>query len=191
MNVEVQSTAELTQLGALIGDMSIAMLTNVDDDGALVSRPMSPLEMDADGAVWFFVDATTTTQKHVTAVNLSFSDVSAGTFVSLSGRGEINLDRGRMERLWTPLAKPWFSDGPSSPDLALLKIVPLAAEYWDAPHSRMVRMFAMAAAVVTGQPVAIGEHDRLTDLSKDVSHEDSSTDAWDGASKVSSTVAID
>jgi general stress protein 26 len=190
VKIEIQRSDELTQLGALIEDLSIAMLTNIHGDGALVSRPMSPLEMDGDGAVWFFVDATAMHEKHLQKVNLSFSDESAGTYVSLSGRGEINLDRARMERLWTPLAKPWFPDGPASPDLALLKIVPHSAEYWDAPHSRMVRMFAMAAAVVTGQPVAIGDHDKLTDLSNDAA-DDSGKHAWDEASKLSSTVVAE
>jgi general stress protein 26 len=191
VKIQPQSNAELTQLGTLIEDMSIAMLTNVDNDGALVSRPMSPLEMDADGAVWFFIDATTSNEKQLEAVNLSFSDEDAGTYVSISGRGEISLDRARMERMWTPLAKTWSPDGPLSPDLALLKIVPHTAEYWDAPHSRMIRMVAMAAAAVTGQPVAMGDHDTLTDLSKDLSNNDSAAHAWDDASKLSSTVEVE
>lgn len=194
MKIETQSNAELKQLGALIEDMSIAMLTSIHRDGALVSRPMSPLEMDADGVVWFFVDATTTNEHDLAVVNLSFSDEGAGTYVSISGRGEIDLDRTRKERMWTQDAKLWFPEGPSSPDLALLKVVPNAAEYWDAPHSRMVRMFAMAAAVVTGQRVAMGDHDTLTDLSKDKpqnSPDDASDHAWDDASKASSTVAVD
>lgn len=205
MKIENQSSAELTQLGELIEDMSIAMLTNIHSDGALVSRPMSPLEMDADGAVWFFVDAKTTNEKQLKAVNLSFSEIGDGTYVSISGRGEIDLDRARMQRMWTPYAKPWFPDGPSSPDLALLKVVPHTAEYWDAPHSRMVRMFAMAASVAAGRPIGMGEHDTLTDLSKgspkgspkgasnDASSEpaDDATHAWDETSKRSSTVVVE
>jgi general stress protein 26 len=198
MKIEKQRNAELTQLGELIENMSVGMLTNIHKDGALVSRPMLPLEMDADGVVWFFVDATTTSEKHLNAVNLSFSDEGAGTYVSISGRGEIDLDRARMNRMWTADAKPWFPDGPSSPDLALLMVVPNAAEYWDAPHSRMVRMFVMAAAVVTGQPVVTGDHDTLTDLSKDASRDPSSSQmdtppkpAWDESSKLSSTVEAD
>ena len=185
VKIETQSNAELAQLGELIEGMSVAMLTNIHSDGSLVSRPMAPLEMDANGVVWFFIDATTTDEKHLKAVNLSFSNADAGTYVSLSGRGEIDLDRARMQRMWTPNAKPWFPDGPSSPELALLKVVPHAAEYWDAPHSRMIRLVAMAAAVVTGEPVALGDHDTLTDLD---TSDDSSEHAWDESSKLSSTV---
>jgi hypothetical protein len=62
----------------------------------------------------------------------------------------------------------------------------------------MVRMFVMAAAVVTGQPVVTGDHDTLTDLSKDPSRDPSSSQmdappkpAWDESSKLSSTVEAD
>jgi general stress protein 26 len=183
MKIETQSTPELTHLGALIENMRVAMLTNIDSDGELISRPMSPIEMDADGVLWFFIDATTINETHVRSVNLSFSDADAGTYVSLSARGEIDLDRACMQRMWTPLAKAWFPDGPSSPDLALLKIVPHTAEYWDAPHSRMIRMFAMAAAAVTGESVPLGDHGTFTELSKDASKR-----AWDDSTKLWSMV---
>ena len=58
----------------------------------------------------------------------------------------------------------------------------------------MVRMFAMAAAMVTGQRVAMGDHDTLIDLSKDKLEDiadDSSKHAWDDASKLSSTVTTE
>jgi hypothetical protein len=64
------------------------------------------------------------------------------------------------------MAKPWFPEGPESPNLALLKIEPEMAEFWDAPNSKMVRMFALAMSVYAGKPVGLGEHDTLTHLSE-------------------------
>ena len=165
MKTTAQSSAERTQLCDLIENMTVGMLTNVNADGALVSRPMSPLEMDGNGALWFFTDARSEKLEHLRVVNLSFTDAANSTYVSLSGSGQIEMDRAHIERLWTPFAKPWFPDGPDSPNLALLKLVPETAEYWDAPHSKMVRMFAMAASVVAGKPIGLGEHDTLTGLS--------------------------
>jgi general stress protein 26 len=165
MKTEAQGSAELSQICKMIGDMSVAMLTVVGDDGALTSRPMAPLEMDAQGALWFFTDVHSAKVDHLRAVNLSFADADKSTFVSLSGRGELHTDRARIERLWTPFAKPWFPEGPQSTNLALLKFVPDMAEYWDAPNSKMVRSFAMAASVLAGKPIGLGEHDTLTQLS--------------------------
>ncbi len=164
MKTENQTGAERVQLCQLIENMHLAMLTTVNDDGTLVSRPMAPLEMASDGSIWFFTDLQTAKVKQLKVLNLSFTDTDKGTFVSVSGYGEIHSDRERIKRLWTPAAKPWFPDGPDSPNLCLIKVVPEMAEFWDAPHSKMMRLFAMAASVVTGKPVGLGEHDVLTGL---------------------------
>lgn len=165
MKTATQPTDDLTHLAELITDIPIAMLTTVEEDGALASRPMAVLEMDAQGALWFFTDLRSSKVVHLRVVNLSFTDIAHGTYVSLSGRGEIDTDRGRIERLWTAFAKPWFPDGPESPNLGLLKFVPDAADYWDAPNSKMVRAFGVLASVVAGKPVAMGEHGSHTGLS--------------------------
>ena len=165
MNIETQNSPEMAELCKLIEPIPVAMLGNIDAEGALVSRPMAVLEVDAAGAVWFFVDLRSSRVEFLRVVNLSFVDAAHGTYVSLSGRGEIRSDHAQIERLWTPLAKPWFPDGPVSRNLALLKFVPHTAEYWDAPNSKMVRLFAMAASVVAGKPIGMGDHATLTDLS--------------------------
>ena len=165
MNIEPQSSTELIQLSNLIEPITVAMMTTIDGDGALISRPMSPLKMDANGAVWFFTDLRSEKIEHLRVVNVSFTDTDRAVYVSLSGRGEIHAEQAHIKELWTPFARPWFPDGPDSPNIALLKFVPETAEYWDAPHSKMVRMFAMAASMAVGKPIGMGEHDTLTDLS--------------------------
>lgn len=165
MKMHAQSTAALTQLGQLIEEIPVAMFTNLDGDGTLVSRPMSPLEMDVNGAIWFFTDMHSSKVEQLRKVNLSFADPARASYVSLAGHGELETDQAHIRQLWTPFMKPWFPDGPESSNLALLKFVPETAEYWDAPHSKMVRMAAMAASVLAGKPVGLGDHDTLTGLS--------------------------
>lgn len=165
MNIKPQKTVELTKLGELIGDMSVAMLTTFDDqEGALMSRPMSPQEMCEQGAIWFLTDPNSNKVKHLQVMNLGFSNESDSTFVSISGHGEIIHDRARIESLWTVFAKPWFPDGVESSNLALLKFVPHLAEFWDAPNSKMVRMLAMAASIITAKPIGMGDHGNLNAL---------------------------
>ena len=47
MKIATQTSAELTYVAKLIDNIPIAMLTTLDDSGALTSRPMTALEMDA------------------------------------------------------------------------------------------------------------------------------------------------
>lgn len=75
------------------------MLATIEADGALASRPMAALEMDASGALWFFTDLRSSEVEHLRVAHLSFTDLGHGTDVSLSGRGENDTDRGRIERL--------------------------------------------------------------------------------------------
>lgn len=162
MNIEPQTDTELATLARLLDGMSTAMLTHEAPDGALVSRPMTALEMDAQGAIWFFIDLRSNKAEHLRTLSLSFADEARATYVSLSGRGEVDTDRGRVARLWTAQARPWFPDGPGSRHLALLKFVPHRAEYWDAPGSRMVRLLALAASSLAGRPIGVGEHETVT-----------------------------
>lgn len=127
---------------------------------------MAPLKMDSDGVLWFFTDLRSSTVESLRPVNLSFVDGENEIFVSLAGRCEVETDRAAIEHMWSCAAQPWFPDGVNSVNLALLKFFPQTAEYWDSSGSRMVKLFAMAAAVVSGKPVTVGEHGSLTHLSK-------------------------
>lgn len=102
----------------------MVMLTSVDADGALLTRPMVPLEMDGNGRLWFFTDLRAGTFEHSNVAHLSFTDPARGNYVSLSGLGEIDTDRARIEQLWTLSATPGFPAGPDSTNLALLKFLP-------------------------------------------------------------------
>jgi general stress protein 26 len=162
-----QKNESLGKLCKLIEPIHTAMLTVSDAEGDLVSMPMAPLQMDEDGAIWFFTDLHSDKVRHLQAVNLSFADGDDSTYVSIAGRGEIHSDRAMIQELWSIAMKPWFPNGPDSPNLTLLKIIPTSAEYWDAPDSKMVRMFAMAASVAANKPIGLGKHDTLDDLSPD------------------------
>ena len=162
MNIHTQPTAELQKLATLIQPMDgVAMLTSIDADGALISRPMAPLEMDDHGAIWFFTDVHSARVEQLRSLNLSFSDAERGTYVSLCGHGDLEVDRAHIKRLWSPLARPWFPQGTESENLALLKFTPSAAEYWDAVNTKMVHLFATAISVIAARPIGMGEHGHL------------------------------
>ena len=164
MKLEPQRSDDLGRLGELLQDVAVAMMTTADEDGVLTSCPMEALEMDRDGALWFFVDLRNEVTERLRSVNISFVDESAGTYVSISGRGEIAKDGERTQRLWTRFDSATFADGPNSRHLALLRFVPQRAEYWDAPRSVVVRLLALAASAVAGNPVGAADHQVLDDL---------------------------
>lgn len=148
MNLKSQNCSDIPQLIKLIEDRSVGMLTCLDYGGALVSKPITPLEIDNNGAIWFFIDLYAGSIGHLCNANLSFAEKIDETYMSLSGSGEINKNQARIESLWTDSSKTRFPDGPRSINLALLKFSPYSVECWDVSQRKMVSAYAMFSSVV-------------------------------------------
>lgn len=157
-------TEEFTKLKDKIKDIKIAMLTTVEQDGELHTRPMATHDMDDDGTLWFFTYDDTAKAKEVQQdrqVSLSYTDTSAATYVCASGTAAVSHDRQKMKELWNPVLKAWFPKGLEEPHIALLKVKLHKAEYWDEPGGRMVSFFRMAKAALTGEKHDAAYHDKL------------------------------
>ena len=162
-------------LGELIEDIKVAMMTTVEEDGSLRSRPMWTHEAKAsDHELYFFTrqhSHKVDELEHDHHVNLSYAEPKRDQYVSLSGRCSVVQDREMMERLWTPALKAWFPEGLEDPELSLLRVHVERAEYWDTPSSRMVQLAGFVKATVTGRPPDPGDNEKL------VFHDDGSTSA--------------
>lgn len=161
MHNTAQTRPDLQALAKLVAHERVVMLSTLSSDGEIRSRPMTVIEFDGDGCFWFLCEHDPRDVEPSEAyrhVNIAVSNEGTSTFVSIHGSGEIIRDRRIRHLLWSRMAKPWFPDGPDSPDLAVLKVTPSTAEFWDAPDSRVVRALALATSIVAGKPVGMGRH---------------------------------
>jgi general stress protein 26 len=152
------------KLGEMIKDIDFAMLTTVDNDGTLRSRPMSTQQVEFDGDLWFFTRASSHKVDEVERdqhVNVSYAKPEDQRYVSVSGRAQLVRDKAKIKELWNPILKAWFPDGLEDPDLALLKINVEQAEYWDSPSSTMAHIVGFVKAIATGQSYEPGENEKL------------------------------
>jgi general stress protein 26 len=160
------STDAVEKLGELIKEVKMAMLTTIDEDGSLRSRPMATSKAKFDGYLWFFTRGSSPKveeiDKHV-EVNLSYADPGSNTYVSVSGKAQTIHDKAKATELWNPILKAWFPDGLEDPDLALLRVKVEKAEYWDSPSSKVVQLIGYVKAVTTGQTYkpSPGEHEKV------------------------------
>src|SRR3546814_4953217 len=53
-----QTGDEAKKLWEMIGDIRICMMTTIDDDGSLRSRPMAGVQDEFEGELWFFTRAS-------------------------------------------------------------------------------------------------------------------------------------
>jgi general stress protein 26 len=156
---------QLKKLTELIKDIDFAMLTTVEPDGSLRSRPMSNNgDVEFDGDLWFFTKASTPKVDEIEReqqVNVSFARPDKQQYVSVSGRARLVRDRRKIEELWNPAYKAWFPDGLEDPDLALLKVSAEKAEYWDGNSSVVAHLVGFVKAVATGTSYQGGENEKV------------------------------
>jgi len=150
------------RLWSLVKKYRFAMLTTQEDGAVLRSRPMTTIEREYDGTLWFFAaadSAAVTALRAHDQVCLTYSDNDNFDFVTVSGSAEVVTDVVRKKELWKPAVQAWFPEGPDSGHNVLLKVTPDHAEYWDTKSNKLVQLFSLARALATGTvPRDIGEH---------------------------------
>jgi general stress protein 26 len=154
MPAETLTSHDLGELADKIKDIRIAMLTTQEEDGDFHSRPMATNDLDADGSMWFFTSNDSGKVQEIRRdqrISLTFSDTGAETYVATSGTAEIVNDRAKIDALWNDGLKAWFPNGKNDPNIRLLKVQVHRAEYWDQPGGKMMTLFQMAKAALTGQ----------------------------------------
>jgi general stress protein 26 len=155
---------ELNLLKDKIKDIRFAMLTTLEGDGDFHTRPMSTHGIDEDGTLWFFTYDDSTKVHEVQRnhrVGLSYSDHGSELYVTAAGMAEVVKDRAKIDELWSDALKAWFPEGKDDPRISLLKVRLHQAEYWDRPGGKMVTLFEMAKAALTGQPDKTARNEKL------------------------------
>jgi general stress protein 26 len=148
---------------AKVRNIKFAMVATHADDGEMRVRPLTLLEAEGDGTLWFFVERFSEVAVDVALdprINASFADTSESWYVAIRGRGYIIHDPEKAEALWNPLAAAWFPGGPNDPTLGLLRIDADCVEYWKpGPGGKLMQFAAMAKAAITRKPPSnVGEH---------------------------------
>lgn len=145
----------------LVQSCEFAMLTTVQEDGSLHSRPMGTLRnQDFDGTIWFFTKVDSAKAQEIERrheVNLAYAHPGKQNYVSISGTAEVVRDRQKAKELWSELLRAWFPGGLDDPELALLKIEARSAHYWDSPSSALVHLYGYAKAALTGKRPKAGD----------------------------------
>jgi general stress protein 26 len=139
----------------------ICMLTTWDGKD-MHSRPMDARSRPQENTIYFLTDDRRHKDDEIRQfpkVMLAFADNSNYKFVSLSGRAEVSNDRAKIKELWEPTAKAWW-DSADNPNIRVLKVTPVEAEYWDSP-GKIVSMIKMGVAAVTGSRPDLGENKKV------------------------------
>ena len=148
------------KLRALLAEFPIAFMVTIDG-GEMTARPIGVVGDHAafDGTLWFITDRRSHKVQAIErgcAARLLFQNDARGTYLHLEGRATIVENPAQLKKLYTPVQRTWFPDGPEDPNITLIRFDVDQGDYWDG-HQSMVRLaLAFAKAVVTGRPGASG-----------------------------------
>ncbi len=154
--------SDIDRVWELMKKIGTCMLASWDGR-ELQARPMRAYVRPDDGAVFFLADARHHKDEDIRSyskVCLAFSDTSAQYYVSISGDAEVVDDRSMIRQLWDIPAKAWWSSA-DDPNIRLLKVVPVDAQYWDSPGAT-VAYVKMAVAALSGSRPGMGENRKVT-----------------------------
>ena len=139
----------LPDIAKKLADIDFAMLFTRTEGGELAGRPMSNNgEVEYEGTSYYFTWADSRMVSDIERepkVGLSFQG-SKGLLpkppimVAVEGVAEIVRDVAAFEAHWDKSMNRWFKDGPSTPGVAMIKVVAKRIHYWDGEDEGEVKV---------------------------------------------------
>ena len=146
------------------GVRTCMLITNEKDAENLSGRPMGINKIDDDGTIWFFTKASSYKVDEIEEnkkVSIAITNESSNNYLMIHGTATLVNDQAKMKELWSAIMKAWFPLGLDDPDMTLIKVTPNEVNYWDSSSSKMVVLFNMLKAIVTGKEYSEGEHGKI------------------------------
>lgn len=107
----------------------------------IITRPMSALQVDEDGNVWFISNKQSNKNKQIQEndkVDLLFSHTDKQAYLAIKGKATIIFDKDKIKELWSPLFNDWAENGVDDSNNSLIRVQPIDGYYCDTKHGSVV-----------------------------------------------------
>ena len=146
----------------ILKNFSTAMMVTTGPGKRPEARPMHIAKLDEGGDLWFLTSQSGRIVAEIgdePLVLLVFQD-ERNSYLSVRARARVVQDHGRVKEIWKEPFKVWFPGGVEDPEIALLAVTPVSAEYWDnSGLNKLSYLFEAAKAYIKGEKPAVGEPD--------------------------------
>ncbi|ELX11197.1 pyridoxamine 5'-phosphate oxidase-like FMN-binding protein [Janthinobacterium sp. HH01] len=118
------------------------------------ARPMTALQVDAQGNLWFISASDSLKNLELAAepsATLYFQGSAHAEFMHLEGIATVLRDPVKLKELWSFTMKTWFTGGEDDPRITLIKFAPTYGYYWDTKHGKAVASVKMLIGAVIGK----------------------------------------
>jgi len=153
----------------LVGDEAIAKIkdlakkggscffcTKIQTGQSFSTRPMAPELIDDDGNFWFLSANDSEKNLEIATdpmVQLLFQGGSYSDFLNLYGKVTISTDKHKIDELWDPMLKTWFTEGKDDPRITVLRFTPTDGYYWDTKNGIAVAFVKRIVGAIKGETI--------------------------------------
>lgn len=151
----------IRHLRKLLRGIPVGMLTTQTLDGETRSRPMLVHDVDENGWLWFLTDRNSRKACELVRnphASIAFQSNHCDRYVSVQGIAVVVQDDLQLKRVWNSAYRAWFPKGRRDPEIVLVAVRIIRAEYWIVPRTRVARMTGAVKAMATGRRHEAGRH---------------------------------
>jgi general stress protein 26 len=128
------------------------------------ARPMNVRKVDDEGNLWFLSANDSHLNQSLTHnpnVKLYFQGSPHSDFMEIAGDATVSRDQAKIEELWEPVIKTWFTEGVNDPRITVIKVSPASGYYWDTKHGNAVAGIKMMVGAMIGKTLDDSVEGRL------------------------------
>lgn len=117
-------------------------------------RPMSVKKADDQGRLWFLSASDSHKNQEINAdpkVRIFLQGSEHAGFLMLDGHATISRDKERIDELWSPIMKTWFTEGKEDTRITVICVTPTSGYYWDNKHGSLVAATKMVIGAAIGK----------------------------------------
>ncbi|MES2428481.1 MAG: pyridoxamine 5'-phosphate oxidase family protein [Bacteroidota bacterium] len=103
--------------------------------------PMTVQQVDDEGNLWFIIANDSETYHELQGeplVELFFQGSKYSDYLNIYGLTTLTADKEKIKEFWNPVLKVWFTEGENDPRIAVVKLEPTEACYWDIKHTTLL-----------------------------------------------------
>jgi general stress protein 26 len=122
--------------------------------GSVGARPMAVQQVDDAGNLWFLSANDSHKNEELerdSSVTLYLQGSPHSDFMVLHGSATLSRDRAKIDELWEPIIKTWFTEGKDDPRITVIRVAPNDGYYWDTKHGTAVAGVKMLVGAAIGK----------------------------------------
>lgn len=129
-------------------------VSNIKTGLPVSARPMTVQDVDDGGNLWFLLANDSGTYRELEEEPLAqvfFQGSKYSDYLNVYGLVTLSRDEEKIKQFWKPTLKTWFTEGENDPRIAVLKLEPTEAHYWDNKHGNAIAFIKQLAGAALGK----------------------------------------